>query len=700
MEYVDGVPITEYCRTRQLSLAGRIRLVLGVLQALQHAHERLVLHRDIKSANILVDANGQPRVLDFGIGKQLDDGPQVTADSQRYFSLASAAPEQIRGEPNSAATDVYAVGVLLYQLLCGRSPLTLDEQNMHEALRCAVEQVPPLASVTVQAIAAAERAPLALERGLRESQWAASLRGDLDQILARALRKEAAHRYPTAAAFAADLEAVLALRPIAARQSERWYRLHRFVRRHALAVSLTTLLVASVGGFLTLTLMQSAALRVARDQAEQRRAQAEQVTEFLKNLFRQADPTVARGRELTAQDLLNQGIEKLRNSLQDQPATKAELLSVMADIELSLGRSDQALALAQEAAATGLDATVSLALLARIRIVRGEYQQVIEAIDAAYPTLQVGPALSNPVFFLAALRLIAVTNVEGAADHLDAWRALVKEAIRRHGADDPRTVDLRQRLAFQLGSVGDSEGERAILSDLTHGLDLSSATDDPATATLARRAAAVARDRGDHAQAEQLARYVLGMQTRIYGPRHAEVVKAMNLLGTIEHASGNYQGARQHYEGALQLAKDAFEPDSLAHAVIRISLGTLLLYSLNDPVAALPHLQEAVALLQRQAPGTSNLHLAEQHLGSAYADLGNSEQARLYLDRALQGFLPSAAEHPATVASLRAALVCIDPPAQRARNWQAGVRDAVAQLTAVGSAEEQIPRLQRCLAQR
>ena len=136
MEYVDGVPITEYCRTRQLSLASRIRLVLGVLQALQHAHERLVLHRDIKSANILVDAGGQPRVLDFGIGKQLDDTPQITADSQRYFSLASAAPEQIRGEPNSAATDVYAVGVLLYQLLCGRSPLTLDEQNMHEALRC------------------------------------------------------------------------------------------------------------------------------------------------------------------------------------------------------------------------------------------------------------------------------------------------------------------------------------------------------------------------------------------------------------------------------------------------------------------------------------------------------------------------------------------------------------------------------------
>lgn len=700
MEYVDGVPITEHCRERKLDLTMRVRLVITVLQALQHAHERLVLHRDIKSANILVDASGQPRVLDFGIGKQLEESPQVTEDSQRYFSLASAAPEQIRGEPSSAATDVYAVGVLLYQLLAGVPPLVLDEQDMHKALRAAVEQVPLLASAAVLALTAPERAALASERSLRASSFATALRGDLDQILARALRKEPAQRYATAAAFAADLEAVLASRPISARQSERWYRLHRFLRRHALAVSLSTVLVASVVGFLTLTLIQSAALRAARDQAEQRRAQAEQVTDFLKNLFRQADPTVARGREFTAQDLLNQGIEKLRSSLQDQPATKAELLSVMADIELSLGRSDQALALAQEAATTGLESPASLILLARIHIVRGEHQQVIDDIDAAYPNLQVGPALSNPVFFLASLRLIALTNMEGAAHHLDAWHTLVNEAIRRHGANDPRTVDLRRRLAFQLGSVGDADGERVILSELTNGLDLSTATDDPATATLARRSAAMARDRGEFAQAERLAHYALGMQTRIYGPRHAEVVKAMNTLATIKHAAGDYQAARQEYEAALLLANEAFEPSSAAHAVIRISLGTLLLYSLADPAAALPHLEEAVALLERQAAGSANLHLAEQHFGNAHADLGNTEQARIYLDRALQGFLPTAAEHPATVANLRAALVCLVPTAQRELNWQQGVSGALAQLTAVDPRSEQIPRLTRCLVQR
>lgn len=437
---------------------------------------------------------------------------------------------------------------------------------------------------------------------------------------------------------------------------------------------------------------------MARDQAEQRRAQAEQVTEFLKNLFRQADPTVARGRELTAQDLLNQGIEKLRNSLQDQPATKAELLSVMADIELSLGRSDQALALAQEAAATGLEPTASLALLARIHIVRGEYQQVIETIDAAYPNLQVAPALSNPVFFLAALRLIAVTNVEGAADHLGAWRTLVDEAIRRHGANDPRTVDLRLRFAFQLGALGDTDGEQKILGELSQGLDLSTGSADPATATLARRSAAMARNRGDYAQAEQLARYLLDMQTRIYGPRHAEVVKAMNLLATIKHASGDYPAARVAYEAALLLAGDAFDAGNPAPALIRISLGTLLLYALSDPGAALPYLEEAVALMEQQTASSANLHLAELHLGSAYADLGNTAQARRYLDRALQGFLPDADQYPSTVANVRAALLCLESPAQHDADWKDAVSAAIRQLQQADPRNEQIPRLQRCLA--
>ncbi len=280
LEYVDGLPIDRYCHVHGLDIEARIRLFQDVLAAVAHAHQRLILHRDLKPSNILVTADGQVKLLDFGIAKLMDDATQPAAATEltqlagSAFTPQYAAPEQIQQGDVTTATDVYALGVLLYQLLGGRHPTADDTQTHLDRLKAVVELVPKRLSE----VAGGQLDPVI-------ARQAKLLKGDLDTILAKALKKSPAERYANAEQFSADLNHWLQHEPITARPDTRWYVLGRFVRRHRLAVGASTAAVLALMGLTTFSVVQAHRAEQAEHQAQQRRQQADDLLSFMLGEF-------------------------------------------------------------------------------------------------------------------------------------------------------------------------------------------------------------------------------------------------------------------------------------------------------------------------------------------------------------------------------------------------------------------------------
>lgn len=280
LEYVDGLPIDRYCHVHGLDIEARIRLFQDVLAAVAHAHQRLILHRDLKPSNILVTADGQVKLLDFGIAKLMDDATQPAAATEltqlagSAFTPQYAAPEQIQQGDVTTATDVYALGVLLYQLLGGRHPTADDTQTHLDRLKAVVELVPKRLSE----VASGQLDPVI-------ARQAKLLKGDLDTIVAKALKKSPAERYANAEQFSADLNHWLQHEPITARPDTRWYVLGRFVRRHRLAVGASTAAVLALMGLTTFSVVQAHRAEQAEHQAQQRRQQADDLLSFMLGEF-------------------------------------------------------------------------------------------------------------------------------------------------------------------------------------------------------------------------------------------------------------------------------------------------------------------------------------------------------------------------------------------------------------------------------
>jgi tetratricopeptide (TPR) repeat protein len=281
MELVVGLPIDLHCGRARLDLRGRLALFLAVCSAVSYAHGRLVVHRDIKPGNILVTATGQPKLLDFGIARLLDEDPELRAreTGMRHMTPEFASPEQVRGEPASVATDVHALGLLLHVLLTGRSPRHLASLAPAELVRviCMEDPAPPSVAVTERA-----RHPGGFEPPEASARLARLLRGDLDSIVARALRKEPEQRYRSVDALAADVQAYLDGRPVVARGGRWRYTMGRFLRRHWLPVTLAAGLVAALLGGLVTTTWQARVAQAERARSERRFADVRQLaTRFL-----------------------------------------------------------------------------------------------------------------------------------------------------------------------------------------------------------------------------------------------------------------------------------------------------------------------------------------------------------------------------------------------------------------------------------
>ncbi len=338
MEYVEGQPIDVYCRERSLSVEGRLDLLVQVMAAVAHAHARLVVHRDLKPGNILVTTDGQVRLLDFGIAKLLaGDRTRATALTEyagRALTLDYASPEQIRGEPLGTASDIYAMAVVAFEVLAGERPYRLKRGSAAELEETIANVEPPRASDV-----AAKRAD--------DRARAPRLRGDLDAIVDRGLKKSPAARYATMDAFALDVRRHRAGLPVDARPDRLAYRAAKFVHRHRLQVT------AGATVALALVVGASLALWQAR-QAERDATTARAVQGFLENVFTantvdQVDP--ARARDTTARELLDRGADRIDRDLRDAPEARLRMLTMLGDLYESMGLDARHIALRRQ----GLD---------------------------------------------------------------------------------------------------------------------------------------------------------------------------------------------------------------------------------------------------------------------------------------------------------------------------------------------------------
>ena len=632
MEYVDGAPITDYCDRHRLSVDARLGLFRQVCDAVQFAHRQLVVHRDLKPSNILVseDASGAPRVklLDFGIAKLLagDAGVSLveTAEDVRVMTPEYAAPEQVRGEPVTTATDVYALGVLLYELLTGARPYSLPSRARHAVERAILEADPTVPSTAVTDASAAQA------RASEPTRLRRKLRGDLDQIVLRALRKEPERRYDGAAALSADLKRHLDGLPVEARPESVSYRVGKFVRRNRATVAAAALVLLAVVGGAGVALWQAAEARAERDRAED-------VSAFLVGLFESPDPyapaDTSAGQDITIQTYLALGAERVRSELADRPRTQATLLASIADVYHHLDRADDEAPLRDEVVALtrrvyGPGSPEHAAALARKASVLDRLGRYDEARPLFEESLALTRAAHRPGDAAVALaevntgRFLRDEGEYGAADSLmrtaiGAYRKLpgvdlaeLAAALDMHGgvlrelgrADDAWDLTMESYEILR-GLHGDrnpetatSMGHLALTASLQERHDVADTwyrrahdvmeatlgPDHGETVRVRTSWAAAVGKAGEFARAEALHRDNLRVLEQRYGPVHREVGTTVQNLATVVND-------QERYDEGARLNRRAFE-------IFRATLGR------DDPTAAFPLISLAWVHLQRGAP--------------------------------------------------------------------------------------------------
>lgn len=648
LEYVEGLHIDEYCDEQRLSPERRLALFQQVLAAVGHAHSNLIVHRDLKPSNIVVAADGSVKLLDFGIAKLLEDGASpaegsLTEVGGLALTPEYAAPEQATGGAVTTATDIYALGVLLYVLLAGQHPTGRHCRTAAEHIRAILDTVPPRLSTAVAASgpsSRAERARVASARATTVERLERLYLGDLDNIVAKALRKDPAQRYATVAAFAEDLDHYLKHEPVSARPDTLGYRTAKFVQRHLRGVAAAVacvLLLAILVGFYTVR------LAAERDRAQLEAEKAATISAFLTELFVGADPYATREtREPTVRELLDIGAARARQELAGQPALLAEMLTAIGRVYQRLGHSDRAEPLLEQALTLGrrLPRTESRQLaqtlndLGVLLRIKGDRTAAAHLLEEA---LRLRQQLLGPEDKDVAVTLVELGRVYDDQGLLDRAEPLFREAlaIRQRALGDAHRETATS--ASDLGLLLRQKGDLAPAEDLLRqALDISRKAlgdDHPNVATSLNNLGLITADRGDVGGAEALYREALAINRKVMGPRHPSVAINLNNLAHPLRERGQYEEAVAALEEALEIIEPTLGTDHTTAATFNTNFARTRLAQ-GNAAAAETLLRQALRVREHAFPEDDwRIGVTKSLLGASLTALGRYDEAeRLLLD--------------------------------------------------------------------
>ncbi len=644
MEYVEGVPLTEYCRRHGLRVRERLALFRAVCEAVLHAHLHLVVHRDLKPSNILVTASGAVKLLDFGIAKQLEtaDGTSdVTRTGVRLMTPAYAAPEQVRGGRVGIHTDVYALGVVLYELLAGRLPFDLSDRTPGEAESIIVAEEPPRPS-----IAARQRDSRA---GLSPADIGRSAWADLDVLCLTAMHKDPQRRYASVDALVRDVDHFLDGEPLEARPDSLRYRAGKFVRRNWRAVSAAAVVFLAVVGLVTFYTVR---LTRARNAAVAQAARAQRIQGFMFDLFQGGDATVGPADSLHVVALLEQGVHQARG-LDGEPGTQAALLETLGGIYQKLGKLERA------------DSLLRASLAIRRRLASGDDADIASS-------------------------LIALGSLRDAQAQYDSSERLLDDGLamsrRVLAPDDPTVIRAMTALGQVREDRGDYDGAIPVLADVVR---LRSASHDT-TPELAASMSELANTHfylGHYDVSDSLNRVILGMQRHLHGDRHPLVADALINLGAIAFQRGKYDEAERYYRDALDINRPFYGDNHYEIASDLTMLGRAVVAEGRLDEAE-PMLQEALRIEERvYGP-------VHPRVASTLNELGHVAQQQGRLDDAEADFRRMADIYKTLyhdkhyligIASSNLGGVYLDR--KQYRQAEAYFRDAIARFTATLSAD-------------
>ena len=664
MEYVEGRSLTNYCEETRASFGERLSLFLQVCEAVAFAHRNLVIHRDLKPDNILVDASGKVKLLDFGIAKLIDVSAGAVADhTVAPYTPDYAAPEQLSGQAVTTGTDIYALGVVLFELLTGERPLRTRGLPSTLALRLALDRDAPTASRIARQNT---QAPIP----------ARQLRGDIDAIIAKCLRKETSHRYETVNGLKLDVERHLHNEPVLAREGARLYVLGRLVRRYRWAMAGTCALIIALAIGLTGTIWQAR-------RAETQATRATAVLGFVENLFEGNDPARSKGKTVSARELLDRGAARVDSEFAQQTELRAQLKHTIGKLYLKLGVLDQA--------KNELTSSIALTPVTGSGVAEQRFERLLDLArvdlavsetDAALALLDQASGLHLPASFRARAE-IAVDSLRARllrqrGDDKNALAVAEKaflEVQKMLGADHPDVLDATDTYVALLDADGRDREALPLAERVAQLREASLGRDDPRTLRSLSVFAEVLQNVDQHSRAAELANEVLERRVRILGEAHPDTADSLYQVSRMLYSEGRYRESDEPLVKAIALLR-AIEPTDrnlLAdavhqHATNDYQVGNLdaaekgyresilLRSALYGPDhRSVLEAQLALALILRSAGRLSEAITLNRHIVEVRARSGDDTPERINALRALGSSLSANGEHAEAIEHLIAA---------------------------------------------
>jgi tetratricopeptide (TPR) repeat protein len=602
MEYVAGVSITEYCDMHKLSVRARLELFQGVCQAVQHAHQKGVIHRDLKPTNILVavqDGQPVPKVIDFGIAKAM--GPSLTDKTlhtqlgQMIGTPAYMSPEQaeMTGLDVDTRTDIYSLGVILYELLAGELPFEHRDLQGFGAIVTLRDTEAPRPSLRFDTLGN-RKTRIADCRSTDPGTLTKRLKGDLDWIVMKAIEKDRTRRYDTANALLFELRRYLNDEPVLARAPSAGYRLGKFVQRHKAGVAAGVVVALALVTGLALAMAGLLRARNAERVAQREAETARQVSDFLVGLFQLSDPTAAQMNDIRAREILDRGAERIETELADQPLVQARMMATMGSAYEGLGRYDTATPLLERAlerletssGASDLDVANTKVALANLLIWKADYPRAESLNREALATYRQILGDDHPI-------VVATTH------------NLVFGFLRAQANYDEAESLSLDVLARQRAAGVEDEGQAATLDYLCW----------------------IYINKGDLDAAEVMCRDALAMRRALLGPDHFDISISLHRMAVVYRQQGNYELALSTYQDALSMNQRLIGDD---HPEMAYNLNDMAVVyrAMGQPARGLPLAREAVrirrALLRDDNPERSE---ALYNLAALLRDVGQSDEA-------------------------------------------------------------------------